>query len=185
MSDSFRPMDCSLPGSAVHGILQARILEWVAIPFSGGNLPDPGIEPWSPASQADSLQAESYHLCRAQIPEKVPGSGLFRFTSGFETRMWFKDRTKHNAQEAPFLTQQERQAPGGCQAPRDPAPGVQSLLSCPRHSCPTEWVAVKGTVVFTSVRRETCDYRERNPRGDSLLLMKATGSSVEQGEQTT
>ena len=27
-------MDCSPPGSAVHGILQARILEWVAIPFS-------------------------------------------------------------------------------------------------------------------------------------------------------
>ena len=28
------PMDCSLPGSSVHGISQARILEWVAIPFS-------------------------------------------------------------------------------------------------------------------------------------------------------
>ena len=27
-------MDCSLPGSSVHGILQARILEWVTIPFS-------------------------------------------------------------------------------------------------------------------------------------------------------
>ena len=30
----YNPMDCSLPGSSVHGILQARILEWVAIPFS-------------------------------------------------------------------------------------------------------------------------------------------------------
>ena len=29
-------MDCSLPGSSVHGILQARILEWVAIPFARG-----------------------------------------------------------------------------------------------------------------------------------------------------
>ena len=28
------PMDCSLPGSSVHGILQARMLEWIAIPFS-------------------------------------------------------------------------------------------------------------------------------------------------------
>ena len=28
------PMDCSLPGSSVHGIFQARILEWVAIAFS-------------------------------------------------------------------------------------------------------------------------------------------------------
>ena len=31
------PMDCSLPGSSVHEILQARILEWVAIPFSRGS----------------------------------------------------------------------------------------------------------------------------------------------------
>ena len=30
------PMDCTLPGSSVHGILQARILEWVAMPFSRG-----------------------------------------------------------------------------------------------------------------------------------------------------
>ena len=31
------PMDCSLSGSSVHGILQARILEWVAIPSSRGS----------------------------------------------------------------------------------------------------------------------------------------------------
>ena len=34
MFDSCDPMDCSPPGSSVHGILQIRILEWVAIPFS-------------------------------------------------------------------------------------------------------------------------------------------------------
>ena len=45
-------MDC-----IVHGILQARILEWVAFPFSG-DLPNPGIKPRSPALQADSLPAE-------------------------------------------------------------------------------------------------------------------------------
>ena len=43
-------MDCSLPGSSVHGILHARILEWVAI--SSRDLPDPGIEPESLASPA-------------------------------------------------------------------------------------------------------------------------------------
>ena len=31
------PMDYSLPGSSIHGVLQARILEWVAIPFSRGS----------------------------------------------------------------------------------------------------------------------------------------------------
>ena len=36
MSNSCDPMDCSSPGSSVHGILQARILEWVAILFFRG-----------------------------------------------------------------------------------------------------------------------------------------------------
>ena len=97
VSNSLWPMDCGPPGSAVHGILQARILEWVATPFSResshprdrtqvsriegkfftvwatreaheywsrqpipspGDLSDPGIEPGSPALQADSLPAE-------------------------------------------------------------------------------------------------------------------------------
>ena len=90
------PMDCSLPGSSVHGIFQARVLEWGAIasgymcfhllpggpggcspgggarlgspaagecwnglPFpSPGDLPNPGIEPGSPALQADALPSE-------------------------------------------------------------------------------------------------------------------------------
>ena len=34
MSDSSDPMDCSLPGSSIHGIFQARVLEWGAIAFS-------------------------------------------------------------------------------------------------------------------------------------------------------
>ena len=51
------PMDCSLPDSSVHEILQARILEWVAIP-SPGDLPDPGIEPTSLALQAESSPSE-------------------------------------------------------------------------------------------------------------------------------
>ena len=40
------PVDYSLPGSSVHRILQARILEWIAISFLG-DLPDPGSEPRS------------------------------------------------------------------------------------------------------------------------------------------
>ena len=49
MSYSFcDPTDCSLPGRSVHEIFLARILEWVAI-SSPRDLPDPGIEPMSPA----------------------------------------------------------------------------------------------------------------------------------------
>ena len=50
-------MDCSPPGSSVHGILQARTLQWVAIPFSRGSS-WPRIESGSPALQADSLPSE-------------------------------------------------------------------------------------------------------------------------------
>ena len=47
-------MDFGPPGSSVHGIHQARMLEWVAIP----GLPDPGIKPKSLTLQADSLPSE-------------------------------------------------------------------------------------------------------------------------------
>ena len=50
-------MNCSLPDSSVHGILKARILEWVAIP-SPAYLPSLGYKPRSPALQADSLPIE-------------------------------------------------------------------------------------------------------------------------------
>ena len=43
------PVDCSPPGFSAHGIFLARILE------RAGDLPDPGIEPGSPALQANSL----------------------------------------------------------------------------------------------------------------------------------
>ena len=45
------PMDHSPPGSSVHAILQARILEWVAMPSCRGS-PDPGIEATSLMSPA-------------------------------------------------------------------------------------------------------------------------------------
>ena len=54
----YNPMNYGPPGSSVHGILQARILE--GLPFlSPGDLPDPGIEPRSPVLQADALPSEA------------------------------------------------------------------------------------------------------------------------------
>ena len=58
-------MNCGPLGSSVHGILQARILEWVAVP-SPGDLPDPGIEPASLALTPDSLPQGSPF-----IPQKL------------------------------------------------------------------------------------------------------------------
>ena len=68
------PMDCSPPGFSVHGILQARIVEWIAFP-SPEELPNPGIEPWFPALQADSLlfelQESSYTAIKINLLKKI------------------------------------------------------------------------------------------------------------------
>ena len=54
VSNSLDPRDYSLPGFSVHGIFQARIVEWVAISSSREEvLPDPGIKPMSPMFLAD------------------------------------------------------------------------------------------------------------------------------------
>ena len=52
------PMDCSPPGSSVHGILQARVQEWIPFPSPGG-LPHPGISPRSAVLQVDSSPSET------------------------------------------------------------------------------------------------------------------------------
>ena len=69
------PMDCSLPGSSVHG-LQAKILEWIAMP--PGNLPNPGIEPTSLMSSAlaGRFFTTSATWETPQNPSQLPGPHL-------------------------------------------------------------------------------------------------------------
>ena len=57
------PMDCSLPGSSVHGIFLARILEWVAFP-PPRDLSDPEVKPASPALQ---VGRDPTTACRSQL----------------------------------------------------------------------------------------------------------------------
>ena len=68
------PMDCSPPDSSVHGILKARILEWVDFPFSRRSS-RPGIKPRFRALQMDSLPSEP--------PGKPPvgGRGKYKLLS--------------------------------------------------------------------------------------------------------
>ena len=70
-SESHSVVSNSLPPHGlytVHGILQARILEWVAVPFSRGSS-QPKVQITSPALQADSLPAEPQESPR--IPEWI------------------------------------------------------------------------------------------------------------------
>ena len=62
------------PCSSLHGISQARILEWFAISFSR-DLPDLGIEPRSPALQADSLPSEPLEMYRWLLILESVGGG--------------------------------------------------------------------------------------------------------------
>ena len=52
------PTDHNLPGSSVHGIFQAKILEWVAISFLQGIFPSRGSKPGLPPLQADVVPSE-------------------------------------------------------------------------------------------------------------------------------
>ena len=71
-----------LPGSSVHGILQARILEWVAMP-SSRDLHNPGTEPKAPALQADSLPSEP--------PREYDMTNRFIFLDLLSSAKWLEE----------------------------------------------------------------------------------------------
>ena len=76
----------------VHGVLQARILEWVAFPFSGA-LPNPGLEPRSPILQADSSPVEPQGKPLLKILSEIGTDGVrLRVTKGLGAggRRWWR-----------------------------------------------------------------------------------------------
>ena len=76
-------MDCSPPSSSVHGILQARILEWVAISFSRGIFPTQGPNPVS------HIAGRHFNLCttREALKYKNPSTNIKDFKGGKEARL--------------------------------------------------------------------------------------------------
>ena len=84
LSDSCDPMDCSLPGSSVHGVFQARILEWVVISFF-----DPRIKPMSPTLAGGFFTTElpgkphvSLHTVNKPTCKGQQHSGLAHYAAG-------------------------------------------------------------------------------------------------------
>ena len=73
-------MDPSLQASSVHGILQARILKWVALP-SSRNLPDPGIKPTSLLSPAFAARFFPRASLVAQPVKNLPAMQEVQFQS--------------------------------------------------------------------------------------------------------
>ena len=94
MSDSCNPMNCSLPGSSVHGILQARILEWVAISFStvprlwlkGQGSGWPGLQPSSLPSSTSASHSTIHLAWRARPASGAPSPSVTKGASGRDRR---------------------------------------------------------------------------------------------------
>ena len=127
-------MDCSPLGSSVHGILQARILEWAAMPSARGYLPDPGIKTASPALQVDSFTTEPRGKYTRHL---VPGQNLLCGPSG---------SAEQTCGEAALLTPGAR--PGSAGSCRPGLPPVSLpfthlhtfLPSQPRHVYQESWL---------------------------------------------
>ena len=88
-------MDYSPPGSSIHGILQARILEWVAISYSRGSS-DPGIEHTSPAGGRRVLYCRATGealLCCTTIKLKINFKNVLslrdRLSSQLNDLIWY------------------------------------------------------------------------------------------------
>ena len=107
-------MDYILPGSSVHGILQARVLDWVAIP-SPGDLPDPGIEPaslrspalWVASSPLSHQGSPYYPWFMAQILRLRVQDGSWHFNHynqvrGRNVEVGGKGKEEHVQLVAPF-----------------------------------------------------------------------------------
>ena len=82
VSDSMGPVDCSPPSSSVHGILQARILEWVAISFSRGSSQPRG------RTQVSHIAGRCFNLCTTREALKSdPNTNIKDFKGGKEARL--------------------------------------------------------------------------------------------------
>ena len=66
------PMDCSLPGSSIHGIFQARVLEWGAIAFSSSN-PTPPLFSYVTLGELLCKWRRQWHLTLVLLPGKSHG----------------------------------------------------------------------------------------------------------------
>ena len=131
-------MDCSPPGSFVHGILQARIMEWVAIPFSRGTS-WPRIKPRSPAMQADFLPSEP-----PGKPELTRNNSNFLFdnyTIIVLSVQFSSVQFSHSVMSDSLRPHELQHARPPCPSP---TPGVHS------NSCPSSWwchLAISSSVV--------------------------------------
>ena len=90
MSDSCDLVDCTPPGSSIHGILQARILEWVAVSFSRGS-----FWPWN-QTQVSCIAGRFFTHWATQEAQGTWGN-----IKGFQTHTWHWPFMLHHPTSSP------------------------------------------------------------------------------------
>ena len=122
------PMDCSPPGSSVYEIVQARILEWVVMPFSRGSFQPTGTEPVSPCSSCIPGRFFYQGSHQESFPPRNPQINYVWVLGGFScvplfVTLW---TVAHQAPLSMGFSRQEYCSGLSCPSPGDlPDPGVE------------------------------------------------------------
>ena len=135
VSNSATPWTVAHQAPSVHEVLQARILEGVAISFSGG-LPNPGMEPVSPTLRADALLTE---------PGK-PKKGSDTHNTGVSHHGWLWPGAQPGSPDGPLKAQADPLSSSGHQ-PELPSP------TPPHHHCSATQTLPGKTAVTGSFPR--------------------------------
>ena len=163
-------MDCRLPGSSVRGILQARILEWVAIPFS-----DPGIKPGSPALQVDSYCQNHQGSPRALLihinlgrSDLMRNEGNLKNNSLFTLKVMWKTKL---AQEYCWRKSESHSVESDSLQPH----GLYSLWNSPGQN------TGMGSLLFSRGSSQTRDKTQVSCIADRFFTSWATGKPKNTG----
>ena len=124
-----------------------RTLEWVAYPFSQEkDLPDPGIEPGSPALQADSLPTELSGMVFRQHPNPSGSSVLYNLKAF--PGSWPHSEGGNSKRSLPHCCEKEwrpRKKAEPDRSPADPHTTARGLGSCIKHTDPSYACRIPGT----------------------------------------
>ena len=126
------PTNCSLPGSSVHGILQARLLEWIAIPFSrASSWPRDQTQVSCIVGRFFTIWAKGkIHLDRCSQMGKL---GLECYTIWDPTLCWCEERLRFQSEgNLSFGTRHSLRAgfPGGSEGKEDGKNNKAGLVNC-------------------------------------------------------
>ena len=185
LSNCLQPMDCSPPGSSVHGIRQARMLEWVAIPFFKGIFPTQGSNLHLLHWQAKSLPQAIFEVpvtgiqavknFETHVTKKKHKQGLLKelmnrnMTSAFTTR-------RDHLQQLLFSYQEKRHR----DFPGDPVVGTPHFHCQGPGSIPDRGTKISHAIQHNQKEKNDKDSYWAYFKGKNASFSKVTGILIEE-----